>query len=162
MMPQIRPNKPLVRLLGAVSLWTMPAAALAISCSVQTLPASFGVYSPQSATPATATGAIDITCTCQVLVDCTAFTYRVDITAGQSGSTAARQMKAATGSLGYNLYQDPGYTTIWGSDSAGRSSLYLLTLFGSYQRIPVYARAPAGQTVRPGNYVDTPIITIIY
>ena len=155
-------SKSLVRFASVIALWAMPAAAMAVSCSVQTLPASFGVYSPQSATPATATGAVDIACTCQVLVDCVAFAYRVDISAGQSGSTAARQMKAATGSLGYNLYQDPGYTTVWGAENAGRASLYLLTLFGSYQRIPVYARAPAGQTVRPGNYVDTPIVTIIY
>lgn len=156
------PGKPLLRLSGALLLWAMPATAMAVSCSVQTLPATFGVYSPQSAIPATATGSIDVACTCQALVDCAAFLYRIDIAAGQSGLTAARQMKAGTAALAYNLYQDAGYGTVWGSGSGGRSSLYLLALFGSYQRNIVYARAPAGQTVRPGNYVDTPIVTITY
>jgi spore coat protein U-like protein len=154
--------KMLLRIMIAFLGAAIPASALALACAVQTAPATFGVYNPVSATAAVATGTIDISCTCVALVDCVAFAYRIDLAAGQSGTTTMRQMKAGAKTMNYNLYQDETYNTIWGAGISARSVLYLLTLFGSYQRNVVYAKAPAQQPVLPGNYVDTPVVTITY
>lgn len=132
-----------------------------MSCTVSTLPANFGVYNPLQATPTTTTGEIDVACTCSV-VDCIAFTYRIELSAGASGNTAARQMRAGTASLSYNLYSDPGYSAVWGTGNSGYSVLYLVALFGSRQTATVYGRMPAGQMVGPGSYSDAPVVTIFY
>ena len=135
---------------------------MAVSCSVSTLSTDFGLYNPLSAAPLSTTGSINIACTCTNILDCVAFGYRIDVSAGQSGNTAAREMRAGTGRLLYNLYSDPGYNSVWGTGNAGSSMLYLVTLFGTRQTATVYARVPARQDVPAGNYSDTPIITIVY
>lgn len=138
-----------------------PSAACAVTCTVSTLPAKFGVYNPLQATPTSTTGEIDVACTCSV-VDCVAFYYRVELSAGSSGNAAARQMRSGSASLRYNLYSDPSYTSVWGTGSAGYSPLYLLALFGSKQVLTVYGRMPAGQMVTPASYSDAPVVTIFY
>ena len=140
---------------------SIPGAASAVTCSVSTQSANFGVYNPLLAAPASTTGIIDVACTCSVL-DCIAFGYRLDIGAGQSGNTADRRMRAADKQLRYNLYADASYSTIWGSGSGGMSVIYLIALFGSKQTSVVYARAPASQIVPPGAYSDMPVVTITY
>lgn len=140
----------------------MPAAAMALACAVTTAPATFGIYNPVATTAMTTTGSVDVACTCQALVDCVAFAYRIDLGTGQSGTSTMRQMKAGAQTLNYNLYQDETYGLVWGTGVSARSVLYLLALFGSSQRNLVYARLPAQQTARPGNYVDTTMVTITY
>lgn len=137
------------------------SAASAVSCGVATAPANFGVYNPLSAAAATTTGTVEIACTC-TLVDCVAFAYRVEMTAGQSGNVASREMRGPSGRLLYNLYQDSNYTSVWGSASSSYSVIYLLALFGSSQKTTVFARMPAGQKVRSGAYSDNIMVTITY
>lgn len=149
------------KLLAAAGFCLAPSMAQAVSCTVATLPANFGIYDPFQATPASTTGEIDVSCTCSV-VDCIAFSFRVEIAAGASGSTAARQMRSGAASLQYNLYLDPGYRSIWGIGSEGYSVLYLIALFGSKQVTTVYARMPAGQMAAPGVYSDAPVVTVSY
>lgn len=148
-------------LVCAVACAALPSAAQAVSCSVSTRAANFGVYNPLQATPLSTTAAIDVACTCTVL-DCVAFGYRIEVSGGQSGSTAAREMAAQNGRLRYNLYSDPAFTTVWGTGSAGYGALYLIALFGSKQVLTAYARIPAGQTVPAGSYTDSPVVTIVY
>jgi len=146
----------------AIAAASLPSTAGAVACNVSTLPAQFGVYNPLDAAPLSTTGAVDIACTCTGLLDCVAFAYRIEVSAGQSGSTAAREMRSGTGRLQYNLYSDPGFKSILGTGSAGFSMLYLLTLFGSRQTATVYARIPARQVVPAGSYSDSPAVTIFY
>lgn len=149
------------KLLVAAACFLAPSVAQALSCTVTTLPASFGIYDPFQAAPASTTGEVDVSCTCSV-VDCIAFSYRVEISAGASGSTAARQMRSGVASLQYNLFSDPGYNSIWGTGSQAYSVLYLVALFGSKQATTVYARMPAGQMAAPGSYSDAPVVTVFY
>ncbi|MEH3105812.1 MAG: spore coat U domain-containing protein [Sphingomonas fennica] len=137
------------------------SAASAVSCGVTTAPANFGVYNPLSAAAATTTGTVEVACTCTV-VDCVAFAYRVEMTAGQSGNAASREMRGPSGKLLYNLYQDSNHSAVWGSAASSYSVIYLLALFGSSQKTTVFARAPAGQKIRAGTYSDNVMVTITY
>ncbi len=136
----------------------------AVSCTVSTVPVRFGVYNPLEAAPLSTTGTINVACTCTV-VDCVAFGYRIDVSAGQSGNVAQRELRSGTNRLQYNLYGDPGFSSIWGTGigaTGGVGVLYLLPLFGSRQSVTVFGRLPPRQTARPGAYSDTPVVTIIY
>lgn len=137
--------------------------ARAVTCTVDTAPVDFGVYVPSSTSPRDSAGYVDVRCTC-VVVDCAVFGYRLDLAAGGSGSTSARRLKRAGGAdtLSYSLFQDSARTATWGSGPEGVGVVYLLALFGSYQRTPVYGRLNAGQQVRPGTYSDAPAVTILY
>lgn len=146
----------------ALTCGLMPSAAMALACSVSTLPANFGIYNPLLTTPLSTTGTINVACTCTIAVDCLAFSYRIEMSAGQSGNTAAREMRAGTGRLRYNLYSNVGFSSVWGTGNAGLSMLYLITLFGSRQTATVYARMPAGQVVPAGSYTDSPTVTVFY
>ncbi|WP_162301991.1 Csu type fimbrial protein [Croceibacterium ferulae] len=146
----------------AVAVSVLPSTAGAVACNVSTLPAQFGVYNPLDAAPTSTTGAINVACTCTGVLDCVAFAYRIEVSAGQSGNTAVREMRSGTGRLQYNLFSDPGFSSIWGTGSAGYSVLYLLTLFGSRQTATVYARIPARQVVSAGSYSDSTVVTISY
>lgn len=141
-----------------------PTTAGAVSCTVSTVPARFGVYNPLQTAPLSTTGTINVACTCTVL-DCVAFGYRIDVSAGQSGNVSQRELRSGTKTLQYNLFSDPGFNSIWGTGigaTGGVGVLYLLSLFGSRQPVTVYARLPARQTAQPGAYSDTPVVTIIY
>ncbi len=140
------------------------STASAVSCTVSTVPVRFGVYNPLQTVPLSTTGTINVACTCAV-VDCVAFGYRIDVSAGQSGNLVQRELRNGTKRLQYNLYSDPGFTSLWGTGigaTGGVGFLYLLALFGSRQPVTVYARLPARQTAQPGAYSDTPVVTIIY
>jgi spore coat protein U-like protein len=140
---------------------SIPSLASAVTCSVSTQSANFGIYNPLLSAPASTTGSVDVACTCSV-VDCVAFGYRLEVSAGRSGNVADRTMRAGGSNLHYNLYTDANYSSVWGSGSAGMSVLYLVALFGSKQTTIVYARAPASQNIVAGSYSDTPMVTITY
>ena len=60
-----------------------------------------------------------ITATCASGAD-----YTIALNAGvQGGTVALRRMAAGGGTLNYNMYSDPGRTTIWGDGTAGTSPL---------------------------------------
>lgn len=147
---------------AAIACGLVPSSAMAVSCSVSTLAANFGAYNPLVSTPLSTTGTINVACTCTAAVDCVAFAYRIEVSPGQSGNTAAREMWAGAGRLQYNLYSDPGFSSVWGTGNAGVSVLYLVALFGSTQTAPIYARVPAGQVVPAGSYTDSPVVTVFY
>lgn len=149
---------------AALLACSYPTTAGAVSCTVSTVPVRFGVYNPLQTAPLSTTGTINVACTCTVL-DCVAFGYRIDVSAGQSGNVAQRELRDGTKRLQYNLYSDSAFTSLWGTGTGatgGVGVLYLVALFGSRQPVTVYARLPARQTAQPGAYSDTPVVTVIY
>ncbi|HEY7205165.1 MAG TPA: spore coat U domain-containing protein [Methylomirabilota bacterium] len=126
------------------------------NCSITTSPVAFGVYDPvvaNATTPLDATGAVIVTCT-------KGAGTRINLNNGSNATGGNRRMSAGGGNfLTYQLYQDSGRTTTWGSGaSAGQ------TVSGAPSKAPrtftVFGRVPAGQDVPAGSYTDTVVATI--
>lgn len=79
-----------------------------------------------------------------------------------ANNVLARKMKhaVAADTVGYQLYQDSNYATIWGDASGGSPRTGTGT--GSNQTFTVYGRVPAQATPRPGDYQDVVTATITF
>jgi len=169
MRPKRTPFRDLVR---SSALWArlilltviagMPTAAMAVSCTGATGTLAFGTYDTRASLPNdSSSGYVEMRCTCSGL-DCIAFGYNIEIQSGGSGDAANRKMKRTGGTetLRYELYRDATHLLPWGEGSSALGGLYLLGQFGSWQRVYVNGRIPAGQAVRSGAYTDTPGVVI--
>jgi spore coat protein U-like protein len=113
---------------------------------------AFGSYDPvgaHAASPLDAQATFQIACT-------RATRDAVGLGAGSFPSGATRQMANGAGRLRYELYTDPGRTTVWNDTStvAGTAA--------STAPVPlvVHGRVPGGQAAPAGAYADTVISTI--
>lgn len=147
--------------------WGQQAHALLnVGCSVSASATSFGVYNPFNATPQDTTGSVTVSC--QGLLGLPIHIlegYTIALSTGSSGSYATRQLVGPGYQLQYNLYTDPGRTSVWGDGSNGTAVLShttLLELFPYDKTYTIYGRIAAGQNVPPGSYTDTIIVTIDY
>jgi spore coat protein U-like protein len=152
--------------LGALACWTMagsPAEAanncgglgVGCYCNVSVANVSFGTYNPFAAGANETTGDVVVECGAILAVD---MSYAVKLSAG-GGAFAARRMASGADLLNYQLYTDTNRTQVWGDGTASTAFIslaYGLALLSSRtDHIAVYARAPAGQNVKPGTYTDT-------
>lgn len=155
-------------LLLAGLLFTSQASALCTlvcSCTVSTTAVVFSAHNPLSPSANDMTG--------KVRVDCggvagLAIPYTIAISAGTSGSMAARQMASGAKRLSYNLFTTNGRTTVWGDGSGSTATVgggFVLDLLGLAppHDVTVYGRIPGAQgTVAPGAYTDTLVVTLTY
>jgi spore coat protein U-like protein len=123
---------------------------------------AFGAYDPVTAnatTPLTATGTLSVTCTSGATEP--VITLGVGNNANVAGSAAApqRQMISAGSLLPYFLYQDAGFSVVWGN-TAGSGEGYTGT--GTASTLTVYGSIPAGQNVPAGSYADSVVATVTY
>ncbi len=82
--------------------------------------------------------------------------YRVLLSAGGSGSVAARRMVGpASAQITYNLYTSAAYTTVW-DNTTGVTG----TGTGADQYLQVFGRVPAQSAPTPGTYTDTVTVTV--
>jgi len=144
------------------------AAALALgaigtearACTVSSAGVAFGAYNPRSTGARNGTGTISIACATTVTAPVVA------LSAGASGSYAARRMTSGGWSFNYNLYTNSARTIIWGDGSGGSVSQTLSggTISGGQRRFTptVYGRIPALQNVGAGSYGDTVIMTVTF
>lgn len=104
----------------------------------------------------TATGSISAQCT-------NGDAFQIALNGGSSSNVAARTMQRSGGggTVGYQLYQDAGYTQPWGDGTSG-TSMATGTGSGLAQAITVYGRVPAQATPAPGDYSDTITATISF
>jgi spore coat protein U-like protein len=142
---------------------SLAQAASVASCSATSVPISYGAYDPTSSTALTPTGSISVTCNLisgiSLLV-----AYTISLSAGSSGSVAARHMIGTSTPMSYNLYLDGGWVTVWGDGTGGsqtKSDGYLLAL-NTTLTYTVYSKLPARQLVAAGSYSDNVMITISY
>jgi len=140
---------------GALATLAFAPAALASHCAVSSGSVIFGHYDTLSPVPTDATATLQVNCD-QPLP------YAIKLSGGvnSGGSPLRRQMRSGDGRdpLYYNLFLDPGLSSIWG-DGSGATAIYM----GSGQAqnsIVVYGRVPALQGVGPGVYTDTVTITV--
>ncbi|MEO8748469.1 MAG: spore coat protein U domain-containing protein [Rhodanobacter sp.] len=91
--------------------------------------------------------------------------YKVGLDAGQNGSgnINARKMVLAANSIGYQLYQDPGRTLVWGNTfGGGIASSNIVAGTGNTQNLTVYGLVPSQITPVAGTYNDTIMVTVQY
>jgi len=141
-------------LLTALLLLLPHSIALAKNCRIVTvLPVSFGNYDPMLSGNLDTTGSIQLRCSKNTP------NVSVKIDAGTSGSFVPRYMQGPSDQLAYNLYLDASRTTIWGDGTSGTSIAFFPTI-GRLATLPIYARTPLGQSVGPGAYADSVVVTV--
>jgi spore coat protein U-like protein len=117
---------------------------------------AFGAYDSagaQDTTPLTSTADLTSRCT-------RGSTFTVTISDGNGHDGASRRMEnqATPGEfLGYDLYQDAAYTTVWGDTAA--DDLDYTSPNRSLQTHTIYARVPAAQDPLVGDYEDVVTVT---
>ncbi|UVA77467.1 Csu type fimbrial protein [Pandoraea commovens] len=121
------------------------------NCTIAAANITFATQSAL-ASPVTSSGQLSVQCTKNDA-------YRVSLSGGLLGTVTSRTMTGLTSSIGYQLYLDSGYATIWGDGTSGTSQL-TGTGTGLVQAIPIYARVPSQSTPAPGVYTDTVTATI--
>jgi len=132
-------------------------ASVANNCTISTTAIAFGAYDPivtHASTPLDATGSVTITCTKGATT-----TIGLGPGANAPGTSTTRAMVAGGNKLDYEIYQETGRTTVWGTSGAG-----LLTPAAAPDKSPraftTYGRIPAGQDVPSGSYSDTVTATV--
>ena len=131
------------------------SATVAKNCSITTTTVAFGAYDP---VVANATAALDGTGS--VVVTCTKGAgTRIDLGLGANVSGTTRRMAGGTDFLTYELYQDTGRTTVWGSGAAAGQTIPVAPSRAA-RTFTVFGRVPAGQDVAAASYTDTVVATI--
>lgn len=147
----------------ALLLMTRPASALLCGSFLDPIIVSatdlnFGIYVPSSASTANTTVTVGCTIPIDLLTD-----FHVSLSAGSSLNPGARLMKKGSDQIGYNIYADGGYMTVWGDGTGGsldRTYNSLLSL-GSVS-FTGFGRLPQGQYVAPGAYTDHITVTVSF
>ncbi|MCA9507889.1 MAG: spore coat protein U domain-containing protein, partial [Myxococcales bacterium] len=95
-----------------------------------------------------------------ISVQCTNLAgYSIGIDNG-SNFLVNRRMAFSGNFINYELYQDSGYTQVWGDISSGNEKL-LQVGDGAVQAHTVYARIPSGQSpAGAGSYSDQVTVTV--
>jgi spore coat protein U-like protein len=132
------------------------SATVVTNCTISTAPLAFGNYDPvgtHAAADLDGTGTVTVACTKN-----TAPTVALGLGANASG--AVRRLKdAGTNYLTYELYQDAGHTTIWGT--AGGALLSPGAAPSKAARnFTVYGRVTSNQDVPAGAFTDTVVATV--
>jgi spore coat protein U-like protein len=121
---------------------------------------SFPPYLSFSSLPTTGTGTVSVACDEVAPPNVT-----VSLSAGSSGSFAARTMRGGTGGTGvlnYNVFTDSGMTSVWGDGAGGGSTVYLHRVRKNEggRVTTLYGSIPAGQNAPVGIYGDSLTVTI--
>ncbi|KWC55861.1 spore coat U domain-containing protein [Burkholderia ubonensis] len=129
------------------------------NCTVSANPLAFGT-SGVLASAINQQTTLSITCT-----DSTPYNVGLDA-GGVTGSTVSARLMAGTASgntsttLGFQLYQDAGHTTIWGNtqgtDTVGGTGN------GSAQTVNVYGQVQSQATPKPDTYQATVTATVYF
>lgn len=157
-------SRPARRALAALaaSLALAATPAVAAVCSATSTPLAFGVYRPFNVAATYSNATVTVHCTSLVTV---LLSFNVALSSGSAGSYSSRQMKNGSSSLGYNLYLNNQYSTVWGEGTGGTGTVgfsSLVTLFPFDIVYTMYGRIPAQQPARAGAYIDTVQIVITY
>jgi len=156
----------LARGLAAVALLGC-ADARALDCLVSVTGVAFGVYDAVLTTPTDATGSLVVRCT-HAGGRGMRLNYTVELSPGNSGSYARREMRSGQSVLGYNLFDSATYTRVWGNGTGGSGLVAgsLVVNPGNFSvnefRHPIYGRIPAQQSVETGAYSDTILVTLTF
>ncbi|WP_434110166.1 Csu type fimbrial protein [Paraburkholderia caffeinilytica] len=129
------------------------------NCSISANPLNFG-SNGVLATAINQQSTLAVTCT-------NTTPYNVGLDAGTvTGSTVTSRLMAGTATgntattVGFQLYQDAGHTTLWGNTQGTNTASGTGT--GSAQSIVVYGQVPAQTTPKPDTYQTTVTATVYF
>ena len=133
------------------------SASVAAVCIIGNATLAFGTYNPTAATAATANTTVALTCSLG-----TPYNIGMSAGAGTGATTTLRVMTATSGTMGYKLFRDSGYTMNWGNTVgtdtlSGTSSASSLT-----NTVSIYGQIPAAEAAANGSYTDTVTMTVTY
>ena len=153
-------------LLGCLLIADASRAAVTVSCTVSAGGIAFGIYNPLSGTTDAATGSLRIDCSGRG-TGSTTVTANLTLSAGLSGSYAARTMLSGTNKLDYNIYWSTAYNQIMGDGTGGSfggtTGAFTVVAGGTSSATgTMYGLVPASQDVTPGTYADTIVVTVSY
>lgn len=136
--------------------------AITSNCSVSTgnTALDFASHASTESGPISASnGGFTVTCTNQT-------PYNIGLQSSASGSTTDGKgvMKASgiSQTIGYQLYQDSGFSTVWGNSTSGTVNTEAGTGSGAAQSIVVYGKTTTSLNVPAGTYTDTVNINVYY
>jgi spore coat protein U-like protein len=140
-------------------------AAVTFTCTVGATGVAFGTYNPLSPVGDSAVGSWTVTCNALGSGSATV-AGTLTLSAGSSGSYAARTMKSGTHALQYNIYASAGHSQVIGDGSAGTFALSdsgTVTAGQVYQITgSMYGFMPPSQDIAAGSYTDTIVVTVTY
>lgn len=128
-------------------------ATVSRQCTVSAGPLNFGTTGLLTAnTPGTST--LGVQCS-------SGSAYNVGLDQGLHGTgITARKMALGTNLIGYQLYSNPGRTTVWGNTVGSNTVAGVGN--GSLQNLTVYGSVPPQATPSAGTYGDTITVTVTY
>lgn len=131
------------------------SATVTSNCFVSATPLNFGNSVGLLTSVVTATTSLGVQCSYSTA-------YNVGLDGGQNsgGNINARKMVLGANSIGYQLYQNSGRTTVWGN-TVGTNTV-AGTGSGNTQSLTVYGSVPAQVTPPAGTYSDTITVTVTY
>jgi spore coat protein U-like protein len=132
------------------------SATVTNNCTISTTAVGFGSYDPvvaHASTDLDGTGTVIVTCTKGAVA-----TVGLGLGGNATGST--RRLKdAGTNHLTYELYQDAGHATVWGTAGAGLLSPGAAPSKAA-RTFTVYGRVASNQDIPAGAYTDTVVATV--
>jgi spore coat protein U-like protein len=145
---------------GLCLVFGMPVTSHAM-CDLSVSSLNFGSYDALDHSPSDSVGTITYFCSQSVPM------LTITINQSRNGNTFVRQLDKSDGgredSLNYNVYLDPGRSSVWGDNTRGSQVLSIPNpIVGRQVDIPVYGRITGGQNSAGGNYTDTLTVTISY
>jgi spore coat protein U-like protein len=142
----------------------MPSQAA--SCNVLLSLMAFGLYDTILPASNDTSASIQVTCT-PGLGNPLTTPYTITIAGTGSGNDSVRSVASGAYKLYYQVYKDPARSTVWGNGgSSGPGITSSVTsassLLPAIQIHIAYARMPALQTIPPGIYTGSLLVTIDY
>ena len=147
--------------LGSPASAATAAANLAVSatvtnnCTISTAALAFGTYDPvvtHASTDLDGTGTVTVACT-----KGSTATVGLGLGANASGTTR-RLTDGSSNYLTYELYQNAGRTTLWGTGADLLSPVAAPSK--AARNFSVYGRVASNQDVSAGSYTDTVVATV--
>ena len=121
------------------------------ACTISGATLGFGEYNPTYATDTTVTVPLNFQCSAGTPIT-------IDLNNGGHPAAGMRGMANGTNILQYQIYSNPGLTTVWGT---GSGSNYGMTATGGSDHLDMSGKIPALQTgVIVGTYQDTVTATL--
>ena len=137
---------------GTATATMAVSASIGGTCTVGGSTMGFGSYASTAAS--TASGSIQVTCSNGTSAN---VTLNQGNNNNKASTFATRALNNGTNYLGYDIYTDNTYTTVWNT-----AAPQTITSTGAPITMTAFGRVPAGQNPATGSYNDTVTISVAF